>query len=644
MISPTFLYLLIVNEVYAILYSRHKVPEEILEKFNENIKKFDITILNIDSNNNIKCGTKKYKKLASNHFAKDLYLNIKRVLKKIGNNQPVFFIEPDVIYNENHFKSGTESIEKEPSFVHCNSNFVQQAATNDFRKYPSSVHIFSALSGTRDVLLYHVEEKIKEISSTSSVTWLEPGYHSNGRSYFVDYCSDYPIIEIRHGQNSTQIGVQKSTFGKQINDIANKSSKKIAVMCPLTNFILTYSVAGCVLDQLCLLSNYYQEVVFITKKDFKDHHLLPENIEVRYFDGFTGEDTPENYDSYVIKNYKSLVSAFDGIDTVIVHDIIFINGFMPYNILLRMASEFTKTNFVHYIHSAPTVIDRENLKYPETLNREPMKRSKYISLNQENINILSEMYMIDKKEITYIPNTIDPCIGLKFHPVATEIYREYKLWNYDIICTYPARLARGKQADKIITIMGEFKKCGLEPFLILANSYNNSKESIDMATFTNELIKSQNLENNVLLTSEYLSPWCEENNHNLQDGLPHEATMNFMQLSDLFILPSVSEGCSIIMLEAALTKNCIVLNDDLESLKSFGGEVDERPKKSTYIPFGGMKIQRIINPNSEKIENIAKTILQDMENNSNLNFFRYIRKFHSPDYVYNKILKEMLDG
>lgn len=630
------------NQNIILIYSRHQVPKNIWKEFQNNLEyNFkDIQFFYVDANNNFYPENLHVKN--HDNYAMDLYLNLQNVIKKCPQGSNVFLFEPDVVYPSDHISCGSESITKNPSLISSNKNFIQRH-NNEFRKYPSNTRIFSSLCARKETLLKHIKEKITEFNSNKKVSWLEPGYHVNGQSYFSIFKTEDPCIELRHSKSSTALGSSRSGFIKFLQQSENKNKQIIGVMCPLANFTATYSVAKCVYDQLLFLCRRYKEIVFFTTDDFNTKDYLPDNLVIRKFPKFSGEQTAENCSKYTLENYKDFSIQLQDIDFLITHDIIFIDGFKPFNSLLRTAVENNESlKMIHYIHSAPSVINRSNLKYPEILLREPIKNSKYISLNKTNLPMLSEMYMINKEDIIYAPNTIDPCINYNFHPLSREIYYEQKLWDYDLICTYPARLVGGKQQYKLIRLLAQCKEFGIKVKIILLNSYLNNQDSKDYQMKVLDLVEKYDLKDNVFLSNNFISKWAEDNDFDLNSGVPHDVVKDMLLISDLFILPSVSEGCSLIMLEAALAKNAIVLNDDLETLKDFGGKKNSKleSKKSEYLHFGSAKIPMDYYDEDNEWNTMAIQLLDYIQSNANLNFFRYVRKFHSPDFVFDNILEQ----
>jgi glycosyltransferase involved in cell wall biosynthesis len=217
---------------------------------------------------------------------------------------------------------------------------------------------------------------------------------------------------------------------------------------------------------------------------------------------------------------------------------------------------------------------------------------------------------------------------------------EHKLLEADTICIYPTRLTEAKQIDKAIQLVEQLKVLGQDVRMIVCNSWSNGQEEID---YLNKL-KSESFltEQELLFTSTFESKWCKDSDIDIQLGLPKPVVQDLLRLSDLFILPSISECCSMVMLEAGANKNLMILNQDLWSLHEFGGQImnNSTSRSAMYLEFGS-RTRPIANyhPSPEEwYKNKALEIIEYQNSNQAINFFKTIRKRHNPEWVYRNQL------
>ena len=411
--------------------------------------------------------------------------------------------------------------------------------------------------------------------------------------------------------------------------------KKVALLACLSSLNPSYSVAGVVRDQLNLLSQHL-DLVFITTSDFTDQKLVPENVEIRYYPRYSKDlDSKYHLELYAFEASSILRNLLHDCSHVIQHDLLFIHSFLPINMAIReTAKMLPKIKWIHWQHSAPST--RTTVPYPLSLCYEGMDNSTFVYLNSTDIQRVAESYNIPRNKVQVVFNFIDLPKLFKFHPVSTEIYEQFKLYEADTICIYPTRITTGKQIDKLLKIMATLKEKGQKVKVVICNTWSNAKEEKKMI----KELKSLTLltKDELLFTSEFDSKWAKENNHDISLGLPQEVVSDLLRVGDLFILPSVSECCSMIMLEAAANKNLMVLNDDLWSLHEFGGQKINGPisSKCMYLEFGSLTRPVLSYSPSEEAWYLEKAdmIMDYQKSCQPINFFKYVRKYHNPNWVW----------
>lgn len=432
--------------------------------------------------------------------------------------------------------------------------------------------------------------------------------------------------------------------------MATQKKRKIAILGCLSSFISSYSIASIVEDQLKMLSKFGEDLIFITTDDFKDQHLVPVGVEIRYYPRYKGTLDPNQIDIIEFEKYVFEVSSILrnhllDCSHVIQHDLLFIHSYIPVNWAIRhCASLLPKLKWFHWQHSAPSNRPAD-CTYPLTGCYMGMDNSTFIYLNRTDIPRVAERYDIPENKIAVVHNFIDFEKQFNFHPLTSELVEAYDLFNADTICIYPTRITPGKQIHKAVKLLEQMKKQGQSVRLLVCNSWSNGvaeKQQME------ELLANSSLTNQELIfTSTFDSKWAKDNSFDIQLGIPRQTIFDLLRISDLFILPSSSECCSMIMLEAAASKNLMVLNSDLFSLYEFGGQKMEQEKsaRALYLEFGSVT-RPIANYNpSEEVwySQKAQTIIQYQKENQAIGFFKFVRKRHNPKWVYLNEIKPLLD-
>src|SRR3990167_6870221 len=135
-------------------------------------------------------------------------------------------------------------------------------------------------------------------------------------------------------------------------------NKIIGIFTTFYDFNTGYSLVSVVRDQLVAhVKRGYKPVLFVLES-FNDDSAVPEGVEVRkivpqiILEPYKGLNYPENYLEDVAKVISALKEHAQDIEIMIVHDMIFIDTYLPYNIGLREAELSCK--YLHWIHSAPS--------------------------------------------------------------------------------------------------------------------------------------------------------------------------------------------------------------------------------------------------------------------------------------------------
>jgi glycosyltransferase involved in cell wall biosynthesis len=422
---------------------------------------------------------------------------------------------------------------------------------------------------------------------------------------------------------------------------------RCGILTTFSSFSPEYSLTTVVLSQLrMLLKHDYKPVLFVLNI-FKDDDKVPEGVEIRkivpqlLLEPY-GQHNLDSLDSDVEKARRAFEDNMQDIDVMLCHDIIFINSYLPYNIALRQAidTKLGNVKWLHWMHSGPSFATLDGSVW-DNLYTLP-KNSRLIYMNYTDQIRAAEMYHTLPSNVRTVFNPMDIRDLYDFHPLTKELCDYYDLMSADILVSYPLSSTRmdtaGKQLSKTIRIVAEIKKRGKSVRLIVPNAHANGQREKDKIEEMYQLAQEHGLERRELIfTSLYDVPKYE-------GGVPHEVVRDLFTLSNIFIFPSYSENCPLVLLEAMAGGNVLILNQDFPAFKDFGG------KDALYFRFSSTVAPSPEFPNGEDnyYRDVAILALNELEQNKAIKAQTRLRKEFNEDYIWGNQLEpailEMLHG
>lgn len=241
------------------------------------------------------------------------------------------------------------------------------------------------------------------------------------------------------------------------------------------------------------------------------------------------------------------------------------------------------------------------------------------------------MYHVFPKDVKVVYNSIDPRIFWNLHPLTNSLIDKYDILSADYIDIYPlstTRMVDGKQIKVVIEIMAALKKLGKKVCFIAVNAHANDRREKQVIAEVISFASERGLgANEMIFTSLEDAPKYEL-------GVPREVVSQLFMLSNLFIFPSVSENCSLVLLEAALCKNLLILNDNgFLPFREFAKE------NALYFDFGSLVSEVKYNNRERFMEDVAKIINSEMGCNKALKASAEIRR----NFNYEKNFVEMIE-
>lgn len=415
--------------------------------------------------------------------------------------------------------------------------------------------------------------------------------------------------------------------------------KKIGIFTTFSDLNRAYSLCSVVYDQLVAhVKRGYKPVLFVLES-FHDEASVPEGVELRkvvpqiILEPYVGLTYPETWQKDVDRVVFALKEHAMDIEVMIAHDIIFIDTYLPYNIAFRQAQ--LPCQYLHWIHSAPS--PRPLLENNIHANRYTMPpRSKLVYLNHDKVIPLAEMYGTYPRDVRVVSNSRDPRTFWDLDPFVSEMIDKYDLLSADIISTYPVstpRMMDGKQLHVVIGIHQHLQKLGFKTRLIVPNAHANGKNERELC----QKLEKENPGWLVFTSLQKSTKYPDGRGGELlyEHGVSQKIVSDFFRLSSVFIFPSISENCSLILLEAMLAGNLLVLNKDCSGLSEFGGD------NALYFKMGNLDMGIRNEENALKsdgyVGDIAKIIKSEFERNPALQAKRRTLKMFNYDAIFDKI-------
>jgi hypothetical protein len=406
----------------------------------------------------------------------------------------------------------------------------------------------------------------------------------------------------------------------------------IGIFTTFSNFDSAFSLCGVVNQQIKALQRHGYEVALFVLENFKDDAKVPQGTNIRkvvpklILEPY-GKGDLSKLDEEATKVQKALEDNMQDIDVCLTHDIIFINTYLPYNIGMRRAidTKLGNVRWLHWMHSGPSLRPQMDGSPYDNLFILP-KNSKLVYMNYTDVIRAAEMYGVYPKDVRTIFNPMDIRELYEFQPLTRELIDRNELMSPDFLCTYPLSTTRmdvsGKQLSKVIRILGSIKSRGFSVKLVVPNAHANAQKEKDAIEGMYKLGYYNGLERrDIVFTSLHDKPKWEL-------GVPHEVVRDLFLLGNLFIFPSVSENCPLVLLEAMAGKNILVLNGSFPAMKDFPLE------NALYFRFGSLVDEPQYKPSEDfYLHEVAKLIISEYENNKTIKAQTRLRKEFNVDYI-----------
>lgn len=368
--------------------------------------------------------------------------------------------------------------------------------------------------------------------------------------------------------------------------------KNVVIFTTFSSADEAYSLNRVVIDQIKMFTQNGYKIKVIVAETFepKGEYLNPnvkiERIPIVPVHNEVKKD--ESFDKDVEDLTASLEKILEGAHVVITHDVIYQNAALKHNFAARkVAEKLPGVRWLHWIHSATSPVTLAALRdyfsdeYLSLMGK-PFPNSRYVFFNDWSKPRIAANFGISQEIVRTVHHPSDVYEILDISDEVKKVSEKHDLLQADAVCVYPVRLDRGKQVEMMIKTMAMLKKHNMSVRAIVADFHSTAGDKV---TYRDELrqvgIDYGLSYGELIFTSEENNGWEYE--------IPHKLVLDFMALSNVCIMPSVSESYSLVTQENAMLKQVVVLNFDFPPFRDiFGPNAIFRKYSSNIDAMSGL--------------------------------------------------------
>lgn len=315
-------------------------------------------------------------------------------------------------------------------------------------------------------------------------------------------------------------------------------------------------------------------------------------------------DLADDFEDRVDRIQRALERHLDGVDVCITQDIILQDWYKEHNVAMRRYAE-TRPDllWLHWIHSCPTPTD--DTKYPWNCRYTPPP-GYIVYPNERDRALVCRTYHLHGQEwrvkVCRAGHAIDPLLAWPYSDLTKDLVRQSDLLAGDIACVYPVRLDKGKQVEKIIRLLAGCKKHGYDPRLLICDWQSAGPDFQTYKDLLLDLARELGLTGKVAVSSRIRDD-CSQ-------GVPRRTVLELMRLCNVYVHPSRSETYSLVVHEAILQGNLVVLNNSFPAMRELFGN------SALYMDFGSERFNVEYHPSEQKFwDDQAVTLIAELKQN-----------------------------
>jgi glycosyltransferase involved in cell wall biosynthesis len=341
--------------------------------------------------------------------------------------------------------------------------------------------------------------------------------------------------------------------------------RRIVLMTSLANFNPSYSLSTAITDQARMLARDTGLLVQIWVHEGTDLTAAPRfpaNVEILpIVPAVLWRD--DTIDQAVADRLASVFRQYLirlGNATIITHDLLFQASYATLTAAIWQLAALPAFGWLHCCHSAASTVRPTG--GDAVRNRTTLPHGhRLLCLNDADRPYLAAYYDTSPANVLVCPNARDVITFGHFDRNAASIVRGFGLHLADVVQTYPVSATRlePKGVEKIVDVFGQLSKMGMNCRLVLATAHaNGDREKTALVNLRNRAIAAGLPTNHLAITSEIFPELAGE-------GVSQATIKDLQSVSNLFLFPTISEACSLVLAEAAIAGCMLVTNASLHT-------------------------------------------------------------------------------
>lgn len=302
-----------------------------------------------------------------------------------------------------------------------------------------------------------------------------------------------------------------------------------------------------------------------------DAHLVPEvdsrdpQVERLAVRLARGDPATEAFEGLRADLAERLTPLLADRDLVIAHNVLT----MPFNLPLAAALVDLRRPLVAWTHDLAWVNSRysefQRQGWPWSILSQPQPGARYVAISRVRQSEIAEVMRLPRRDVSVVPNGIDPATFLGLGCQALELARRARLENADPLVLVPVRVTRRKRLELALEAAKILN--AVYPQLKLVVSGPLGPHSADNLDYIEELRRRRRH----LRLDDAVSFLCDLAGPDREHPVDDHTVAELYRMADLVLLPSESEGFGLPVLEAALSRAPLVCADIPALREAAGG-------------------------------------------------------------------------